>query len=770
MAGLSSKEANNRLKKFGFNSIPERKENLLFTFVKKFWGPIPWMLEISFLLEIWIGNNTQAVIILFLLFFNSVISMIQEKRSQNALSLLRSKLSINAKVKRDNQWKIIPAQDLVPGDLVHLKMGDFVPADILITNGYLSVDQSTLTGESLPVEIQSDQFVYSGSIVQQGEADGDVEATGLQTKFGKTATLVQEAKSASRLERIIFEIVKYLLAFDVFLIIILSGYAFYKSILIIEILPFSLMLLIASVPIALPATFTLASSIGAHDLIKEGIYITHLPAIQEAAEMNLLCSDKTGTITENHLKVVAVVPLGNFSENEVIQYAAMSADEASQDAIDLALISYAKEKIKNQLDFQRIQFIPFDPKTRRTEMIVQKGSEKIHITKGSPEIVRGLLKDGQIYKGYSSELTKQGYRTIAVAIKKDEQYSLVGLIGFSDPPRPDSKKSIDQLKKLGIRVVMLTGDRLLTAQKITKQIHLGKNTATRDSILSKKDVNLSEIDVVAEILPEDKFNLVKLFQHANNVVGMTGDGVNDAPALKQAEVGIAVANATDVAKAAASIVLTTPGLSKIPILITTGRKIYQRMLSYTINKIVKTFLITFFLTAGFLLTGFFITTPLHIILLLFANDFVTMSLSTDNVNYSPIPEKWDIKSLLTNSAMIAAGWLVFSFGILALGLNYWHLPIAEFQTMIFTLMVFSGQANVYLVRERNHFWKSRPSTALLISTVMDILVVCLIVIKGLLITSIQPSIVGILFIATSIYFVLLDQLKVKVFQKSHIIS
>ncbi|MGA7193534.1 MAG: plasma-membrane proton-efflux P-type ATPase [Anaerolineales bacterium] len=763
--GLTTAEAQVRLKQFGPNVIPEEKPRPILLFLGKLWGPVPWMLELSVLLELFIGHDTQATIISLLLFFNAFISFYQENRSQNALALLKKKLSIQVKVRRDGFWQTLPSQELVPGDVIHLRVGDFIPADIDLLQGSLSVDQSSLTGESLPVEIESGKKAYAGSMVQRGEADAQVSGTGTHTFFGKTAELVRTAKTPSHLEAIILGIVRYLIALDVILVVGVLIYSWLHAISFADSIPFALILLVASVPVALPATFTLASTLGARELAANGVLITRLTAIEEAAAMDVLCSDKTGTITQNLLTLSAIIPYGSHTEDDVLRLAAISSDEASQDPIDLAILKAAHGRNLFEKEPERIQFIPFDPLTKCTEVIALLEDARVRIVKGFPRLVAAMTYNTPDPSSAVDALAQQGYRVIGIAEGSEERLEFVGLLGLYDPPRQDSKNLIDSLRDLSVKVIMITGDSRATARAISSQVGLGDSVCSANEFRKKIMENTFDCSVVAGVLPEDKFLLVQNFQKGGHVVGMTGDGVNDAPALKQAEVGIAVSNATDVARAAASAILTNPGLSDVLSAVKIGRQIYQRMLTYTFNKIIKTFQIALFLSLGLFLTGYFVTTPRLVVLLLFANDFVTMSLASDNVSYSHKPDSWRIKPLVAGALVMAVAWLIFSFGILFLGHNIYHLDLVQLQTLVFVMLVFSGLANVYLVRERGPFWKSRPGRTLLLATIADVFVVSLLATQGILMGPISITIIAALAGLTLAYALVLDLFKVVLFQQ-----
>ncbi len=768
LVGLSTSEATKRLKQYGLNAVQTPKQNPVFLFLKKFWGPIPWMLEITVLLELYLGKTTEAIIIGSLLLFNAVLSFFQENHAQNALDLLRKKLTVQSRVLRDGKWQVISADNLVPGDIIHLRMGDLIPADVKLLDGQLQMDQSSLTGESEPVDGGKGQMAYAGTIIKRGEATAEVIATGSKTKFGKTAELVRTAKTATHLEEVVFSIVKYLVIADVALALIVVVYSWTIQVPWHTILPFILILLVASVPVALPAMFTLATALGASELAHKGVLVSRLSAIEEAAAMDVLASDKTGTLTENRLSVAAVKAHPPFTEDEVMQLAALASDEATQDPLDMAIISAAQQNRSNRSE-ELIQFTPFEPEKKRSEALIrQSDGSVLKVMKGAPLTLAELSGYGEKIEDEVRELAVRGFRVLAVAAgKESENPRLAGLIGLQDAPRADSKDLIQSLSNLGIRVLMVTGDDAQTAEAIAQQVGISGPVCSAEMIKTQNTPSDVTCNIFAGVFPEDKIHLVQRLQKAGHVVGMTGDGVNDAPALKQAEVGIAVANATDVAKAAASLILTTPGLSNILSAVKTSREIYQRMLTYTLNKIIKTFQIALFLSLGFIFSREFVITPLQIVLLLFANDFITMSIATDRVTASSKPDRWNIFSLMRMALILALPVLLLSFGFFYAARNLLHLPLEQLQTLMFVMLVFTGQANVYLVRERHRFWNSLPSRWMLLGTLVDFVLVSILASQGILLPAIPFSLILITLVVVVLYLILVDGLKVKVFQLAH---
>ncbi len=763
--GLTTEEAEQRLRQYGPNQVAVEKQHRLLDLLSKFWAPVPWMLEATILLEVVLHKSTEAIVISALLIFNAFLSFFEEGRAQNALALLRKRLAVTSRVLRDAKWQSIHAEALVPGDYVHLQMGDLVPADVLISEGDLLLDQSSLTGEAQPVEMGQGTTAYAGSMAKRGEASGEVTATGSKTYFGKTAELVRSAKTVSHLQSMIFAVVKYLLIMDAALAIILLAYALLSGLPLVDTIPFLLIILVASVPVALPATFTLATGIGALELARQGVLVTRLSSIEEAAAMDVLCTDKTGTITQNQLTLAEVRIYAPFSEQELLQYAACASDEATEDPIDLAVFSYMKAKGLQALSGERTNYVPFEPGTKLAEATISSDGKLLHALKGAPQAIAARIQGAPDIAKEVEQLAGAGSRVLAVAAGVGNALRLVGLLAFQDPPRSESRTLVEQLTRLGVRVVMVTGDGLATARAVAAQVGIDGHACTASDIHDEAKTSIDTCGVFAGVFPEDKFHLVRRLQLSGHVVGMTGDGVNDAPALKQAEVGIAVSNATDVAKASASIVLTTPGLTNALAAVETSRRIYQRMLTYTLNKIIKTVEIALFLSVGVVVTHVFIITPLLIVFLLFTNDFVTMSIASDTVSFSPLPDRWNIRTLMTVGGMLGSLLLLLSFSVFFYGRNVLGLPLPQLQTLVFIMLVFTGQGMVYLVRERRHFWQSVPGSWMLISSFIDVTLVCCFAVRGILMAPLPATVVGLTILICAIYLAALDFIKVPIFKK-----
>jgi len=751
--GLQESEVINRLKIFGYNEITEEKRKPLLEFLLRYWGPMPWLLELAMGISFGLSHYIEGTIIFVLLTMNAIIGQIHSSSSQNVIALLKKKLAIKAKVLRNKKWSKEDAKEIVDGDIISVKLGDIVPADAMIITGELSVDQSALTGESLPKETHPSDIIYSGSIIRRGEATCIVVNTGLNTFFGKTAELVKIAKPKSHQEAIMMAVVKYLIYFGIAasILVSVSGLLMHLSVLIL--LTFIIVVLLGAIPAALPAVLTIVQTFGAKELAKKGALVTRLDSVEDAASIDIICFDKTGTITQNKLSVVDSIPFSGNKKEDVLRIASLTSHSEGMDLIDLAVIEYAHKSGVDFTDYKQISYTPFDPSVKRTEATIKTGGKQFRAVKGAAQVIMSLCKNtdkrtieevNKTIDGFS----KKGYRTIAVARSEGDNLNnlkLVGLLPLADPPRPDSKSMIDQARKLGIKPLMLTGDSIDIAKEISKQIGIGNNIIRMADI---KDLSedqqlkvISKCDGFAEIYPEDKYKIVTLLQLGGHIVGMTGDGVNDAPALKQAEMGIAVSNSTDVAKAAASIVLTESGVGVIIDAITISRQIYQRMLTWVLNKVVKVIEFIVFLTIGFFWLHNILLSLIGMSLLVFANDFVSMTLAADNVKSTSNPNKWNVKNIILASFIPAIFYVVEDVIIILTGINYFHLQWNELTTLVMLSFIINSQFRVLIIRERKHFWSSLPGKGLLISSISAVIGITLISLFGIFVPSINLSIV-----------------------------
>lgn len=775
--GLSTDEADNRIKRFGYNEIREVKKNAIRKFLKRYWGPMPWLLEFSIVLTIILRHYTESGIIFTLLTINAIIGFVQSRNSQKAVEMLKKKLEIKAKVLRDGKWVFKEAKEIVPGDILNIKLGDLVPADVKILSGEVSVDESALTGESLPKDMHKSDTIYSSSIIKRGEAKCVVVNTGTNTYFGKTVELVKIAKPKSKQEELMLSIVKYMMYLGIAASIIVSVYAVFLHKDILFILSFVVVFLIGAIPVALPAVLTIVQAVGAMELSKKGVLVTRLDSIEDAASIDIFCFDKTGTITQNKLSVVDGISFGTYNNEDVIKMAALASKEESMDAIDLSIINFAKYIEINFDGYEKVSYTPFNPANKRTEAVIKADDNNFKIIKGAAQTIMGMCEDmnqevlDKTNKAIE-EFSAKGFRTIAVA-RSDSQdaieYELVGLLAIADPPREDSESMITEIKRLGIRTIMLTGDSIAIAKEIADRVGIGNKIMRASALEGLSDSEqlkaIEENDGFAEVYPEDKYKIVKLLQGNGHMVGMTGDGVNDSPALKQAELGTAVSEATDVAKASASIILTKPGLSEIIDAVKVSRKTYQRMLTWVINKIIKVIEVVVLFTAGFFWLHDIVISLLGMSLLVFANDFVTMSIATDNVKSADAPNSWDIKKITASSLIIGTFFALEDLLLIFIGLKYFHLGLDKLRTLVMLSLVFNTQFRILLVRERKHFWSSVPNKNLLIINIITIIGFILLGVFGSFIPTLLMHQVLIILAVALLFMLSVDFLKYYLFDK-----
>jgi len=764
--GLTSDEAHRRLEKFGPNAMPDTSVHPLRMALEKFWAPVPWMLEAAIVLQVALGDYAEAGIIAGLLVFNAALGLFQEGRAQATLAALKSRLALTASVRRDGVWETVAAAELVPGDVVKLSLGGVVAADVHLTDGEILLDQSMLTGESVPIEAGAGFRTYAGALVRRGEAVAEVTATGARTKFGRTAELVRTAHVVSSQQKTVLRVVRNLAAFNGVVIVMLVAYAYLLKMPLAEIIPLVLTAVLASIPVALPATFTLASALGARALAKLDVLPTRLSAVDEAGTMDVLCADKTGTLTRNELTVTTVRPMPDFDAAHVLALAALASSDGGQDPVDGAIRSAALGKPVSDAP-KLVKFVPFDPATRMSEATVaDPGGGTQRVVKGACAVVTGLAQPLQTATAAANELEGQGFRVLAVAAGPPAAMKVVGLIALSDPPRTDSAALVTELHGLGVRTVMVTGDAPATAAIVAHAVGLDGAVCPPGPI--PDDVRPEAFAVFAGVLPEDKYKLVKAFQRGGRTVGMCGDGANDAPALRQAQIGIAVSTATDVAKSAAGMVLTEPGLAGIVAAVKEGRVTFQRILTYTLNSIIKKIVTVLFLAVGLIMTGHAILTPLLMVLIMITGDFLSMSLTTDDVRPSPMPNAWRVGSLMIAGVIMGICLLAFCTGVLAVGKFGMNLGTGALRTLAFTALVFGGQATIYAIRERRHLWGSRPSLWLAASSVADVLIASILAVGGIAMAPLSALVVAGTLAAASVFAFALDMVKVPVFARLRI--
>jgi H+-transporting ATPase len=762
-AGLTSDEARRGLEKFGPNAIPDTALHPLRRALAKFWAPVPWMLEAAIVLEVALGKHVEAAIIAVLLAFNAALLFLQEGRAQATLAALKSRLALNASVRRDGVWATVPAAGLVPGDMVMLSLGAVVAADVRLIQGQILLDQSMLTGESVPIEAGPGLQTYAGALVRRGEAVAEVTATGARTKFGRTAELVRTAHVESSQQKAVLRVVRNLAIFNGGIIAMLVGYACALKLPPGEIIPLVLTAVLASIPVALPATFTLAAALGARALAHLGVLPTRLSAVDEAASIDVLCADKTGTLTRNELKVTAVRPMPGFDESHVLGMAALASSDGGQDPVDAAIRSAASPAAASELP-KLSTFVPFDSATKMSEATaVDASGATVRVVKGAFAAVLGLAPSMPDALTAANELEAQGFRVLAVAVGPPEALKLAGIIALSDPPRTDSAALITELHTLGVRTVMITGDAPATAAIIARAVGLDGAVCPPGPI--PDSVRPEDFAVFAGVLPEGKYNLVKAFQKSGHTVGMCGDGANDAPALRQAQMGIAVSTATDVAKSAAGIVLTKPGLGGIVASVREGRVTFQRILTYALNSVTKKIVQVLFLAVGLVMTGHAILTPMLMVIIMLTGDLLGMSLTTDNVRPSPVPSAWRIGELTIAGVFMGISELVFCTAVLAIAKFRLGFGIETLRTLAFVVVVFGNQATTYTNRERQRMGASRPSSWLIGSSVVDLLIASTLAICGVAMAPLPILVVGGILVAAAVFAFILDFAKVPVFNR-----
>jgi H+-transporting ATPase len=758
--GLTSVEARRRLGEFGANAVTEKTTSSWRIFLAKFWAPIPWLLEAAIVLQLCLGEYVEAAVVGGLLLFNATLGFVQEGRASAAFAALKKRLAPTALVKRDSAWVRCPASELVPGDAIRLPLGALVPADATIVSGSLLVDQSMLTGESVPVDASSGGKVYAGSLVRRGQAVAEVTATGAKTYFGRTAELVRIAHAVSTEQSAVFAATRNLAIVNGTVAVLIIAYAYTVTLPSADLIRLALTALLATIPVALPATFTLSAAFGAQTLAQRGVLLTRLSAAHEAAAMDVLCADKTGTLTRNVLEVVEVTAMPEFDRERVLALAALASSEAEQDPIDGAIRMAASATGRIAAE-RLVRFVPFDPATKMSQAFaVDLDGIQICVIKGAFEVVSKLAAAPANARRQVDNLAERGHRVIAVAMGPSGSPRLAGLIAISDPPREDSSRLIATLRDMGVRTVMVTGDSAVTAAAIASKVGISGTVCPPERL--SEDASTDEFGVFARIVPEGKYRLVKALQNHGHVVGMCGDGTNDAPALRQAQIGIAVSSATDVAKAAAGMIMTEPGLAGIVFAVREGRIGFQRLLTYTFNMLVKKIEIVLFLAIGLIMTGHAVMTPALMVLLLITNDFLSMSLTADRASPAPSPSIWRMRNITTAAIALGACKLAFSTSLLALGKIRLGLSAAELQTLAFVTLVFGNQGVMYVLRERRHMWRSKPGNWVLASSFVDIAVVSTLALSGILMAPLAWRVIATVFAAAAAFALILDQIKLPV--------
>jgi H+-transporting ATPase len=770
--GLSQAEAEKRLTQYGPNEIEEKKTNPFLKFLTYFWGPIPWMIEAAVILSAVARHWPDFAIILLLLLANAVVGFWEEHQAGNAIAALKAKLAIKARVKRDGKWTTPEARELVPGDVIRVRLGDIVPADARLLEGDpIEVDQSALTGESLPATRKPGEAVFSGSIIRQGEIGAMVYATGANTYFGKTAQLVQEAHTVSHFQRAVLKIGNYLIILAAAMVTVIIAVALFRGDPMLTTLQFALVLTVAAIPVAMPTVLSVTMAVGARLLAKKEAIVTRLAAIEELAGVDVLCSDKTGTLTQNKLTLGDPFSVNNVPAEQVILNAALASRADNKDTIDLAVLGGLKndQALKG---YEVVHFQPFDPVHKRTEASV-KGTDgkEFKVTKGAPQVILELSDNaGQVKPAVEkavNEFAARGFRSLGVA-RADAQgpWQFLGVLPLFDPPREQAKATIATARQMGVNVKMVTGDQVAIARETAGKLGLGTNILdasgfgeTKHHETAQLAESIEKADGFAQVFPEHKFHIVDVLQQRGHIVGMTGDGVNDAPALKKADCGIAVSGATDAARAAASIVLMTSGLSVIIDAIKESRKIFQRMNSYAIYRIAETLRVLLFMTLAILIFNFYPLTAVMIVMLALLNDGAILSIAYDNVHYKDKPEAWNMRMVLGIATVLGVIGPVAAFGLFYLGERVYHLDRAHIQTLMYLMLSVAGHMTIFLTRTRGPFWSIRPARILWMAVLGTQAVATLIAVYGLFMTPLGWGWAGFVWGYALIWALLSDRVK-----------
>jgi H+-transporting ATPase len=773
--GLSSSEAESRLSQYGPNVLEEEKDNPILKFLGYFWGPIPWMIEVAAILSAAVQRWPDLFIIVFLLVFNAVIGFWEEREAGNALQALKEKLALKARVLRDGKWQDIEARNLVPGDVIRVRLGDIIPADIKLIDGdYLSIDQSALTGESLPVNKKPGDIGYSGSVAKQGEMVSLVTATAGHTFFARTAQLVETAGAVSHFQKAVMRIGDFLIFVALALSIVLIVVEVVRGLRFVDLIQFVLILVVASIPVAMPAVLSVTMALGALALSKMKAIVSRLQSIEEMAGIDVLCSDKTGTLTQNKLTIGDPVTFDDADSQELILVGSLASKEENRDAIDEAVIEALKDK-KAMQAYSQEKFVPFDPVQKRTEATIKDSQGKtFKVTKGAPQVIMGLCHlEGDIEAKAQKavdDLASEGYRTLGVArTDNSDAWKFLGILPLFDPPRDDAAQTIAEAEKRGIKVKMITGDNVAIGREIARKLGLGANIQPATDLFLHEDkfeLNdaaaeaIEKADGFAEVFPEHKYNIVKALQKRGHLVAMTGDGVNDAPALKQAEVGIAVSGATNAAQSAAALVLTEPGLSVIINAVEEARCIFERMMSYTIYRIAMTIDIMVFVVVAMIVFNYFPLTAIMIIILALLDDIPIMTIAYDHTYHSPTPVRWQMHRVLTISSVLGFLAMIQSFGLLLIGKLVLFIDIPQLQTMLFLQLVAGGHLMLFITRTKKSFWKKpHPSLPLFLAIVGTQAFAVLLTGFGLLVPRLPWELVGFVWAYNIVWMVGMDIIK-----------
>ncbi len=773
LEGLTPDDVLQRQSRFGYNELVEEKVNPLRKFLSYFWGPIPWMIEAAAVLSALVRHWADFGIILTLLLVNAIVGFWEEYQAGNAIAALKAKLALGARVKRGGKWLSVPARELVPGDRIRIRLGDIVPADARLLEGdSLEVDQSALTGESLPVTRKPGEAIYSGSIIRQGETDGLVYGTGSNTYFGRTAHLVESAHTTSHFQMAVLKIGDFLIVVAVSLVILILLVALFRGDPMAETLQFALVLTVAAIPVAMPTVLSVTMAVGARILARGEAIVSRLASIEELAGMDILCSDKTGTLTQNKLKLGEPFLMDGVSSDQILRAASLASRAEDQDAIDQAVLA-GREDTTGTPDDEVTHYQPFDPVQKRTEAVVRRSDGvEFKTSKGAPQVILALVADAdeirpQVDRAIDG-FAKRGFRSLGVA-QTDEtgRWHFLGVLPLYDPPREDSRTTIATARQMGCQVKMVTGDQLAIAREIAGQLAMGQNIVDANvfqttSYHESAQVNqlLEQADGFAQVYPEHKFHIVDTLQKHGHIVGMTGDGVNDAPALRKADCGIAVSGATDAARAAADIVLLSSGLAVVIDAIKEARKIFQRMNSYAIYRIAETIRVLLFMTLSILVFNFYPVTAVMIVLLALLNDGAILSIAYDRVRYANEPERWNMRLVLGVASVLGLAGVAASFGLFYLAERVYHLDRDTIQSLIYLKLSVAGHMTIFVTRTRGPFWTIRPARILVLAVIATQIIATLIAVFGIFMAPIGWDRALFVWLYALVWFLLNDRLKV----------
>jgi H+-transporting ATPase len=783
--GLEDAEAARRLAVYGANEIREKEEPVWHRIARRFWGPIPWMIEAAGILSAVVGKWADFGIIGVMLLVNAGLDFLQEHRALNALRALKQHLSAEIIALRGGRFLTIPARDLVPGDIIKLRIGNIVPADVQLLRGeYLLIDQSAFTGESLPVSKKTGDVAYASTIVKQGEMLAAVVNTAAATNFHSVVALIAKAslEERSHFQKMVIRVGDFLIFITIGLVALIILVALLRHEAFLEIARFAMVLTVASIPVALPAVMSVTMAIGALNLARRQAIVSRLTAIEELAGVDVFCCDKTGTLTKNEMQVAEPVLSAGHDARELLRAAALASRQENNDPIEIPIFRYIDEHFPDSdwKTYEQVSFTPFDPVRKRTEAEVRRGDERFLAVKGAAQVLLGMTRlpeeEARAVARRVDELAAKGYRTLAVGLRRgDSPLELLGLIPLFDPPRDDSRQVTQEMRDHGIAVKMVTGDNSAIAREIGGLLGLSGRTLRADELphgsgsdLTAEKAEMSRIDeadIFAEVVPEDKYHIVDALQREGHFVGMTGDGVNDAPALRKADCGVAVSAAADAARASADIILTTPGLGVINEGVKQARMTFERMKSYATFRIAETLRIILFMTLSIIVFNFYPVTAVMIIILALLNDIPIMAIAYDNARINERPVRWNMRELLTIATILGltgvASSILFFFILESL-----RLPLTLVQPMMFVKLDVAGHSTIYLTRSgEGHFWqRPYPSLKLFVPAMATRITGTVIGVYGLFMAPIGWTYAAYIWLYASAWFLINDSIKVGAFK------